>query len=73
MTLTVNELFSKLNSAEVDRGMWDMGTPGSPPNKLTTVPDKWVWPSRRLADISVGPTDLVGGPHNLLKTFQKIP
>jgi hypothetical protein len=37
------------------------------------VPDKWVWPTRRLADLSVGPTDLVGNPHDLLKTFQKIP
>jgi hypothetical protein len=50
-----------------------MGTPGSPPTRLTTVPDKWVRPTRRLADLSVGPTDLVCGPHDLLKTFQKIP
>jgi hypothetical protein len=40
---------------------------------LTVVPDKWVRPTRRPADMSVGPTDLVGGPHDLLKTFQKIP
>jgi hypothetical protein len=45
----------------------------SPPTSLTTVPDKWVRPIRRPADLSVGPTDLVGGPHDLLKTFQKIP
>jgi hypothetical protein len=50
-----------------------MGTPGSPPTRLTVVPDKWVWPTRRPADLSVGPTDLVGSPHDLLKTFQKIP
>jgi hypothetical protein len=50
-----------------------MGTPRSPPTRLTVVPDKWVWPTRRLADLSVGPTDLVGNPHDLLKTFQKIP
>jgi hypothetical protein len=50
-----------------------MGTPGSPPTRLTVVPDKWVWPIRRPADLSVGPTDLVGSPHDLLKTFQKIP
>jgi hypothetical protein len=37
------------------------------------VPDKWVWPTRRPADLLVGPTDLVRGPHDLLKTFQKIP
>jgi hypothetical protein len=28
---------------------------------------------RRPADLSVGSTDLVGGPHDLLKTLQKIP
>jgi hypothetical protein len=50
-----------------------MGTPGSPPTRLTAVPDKWVRPTRRLADLSVGPTDLVDSPHDLLKTFQKIP
>jgi hypothetical protein len=50
-----------------------MGTSGSPPTRLTVVPDKWVRPTRRLADLSVGPTDLVGSPHDLLKTFQKIP
>jgi hypothetical protein len=43
-----------------------MGTPRSPPTRLTTVPDKWVRPTRR-------PADLVGGPHDLLKTVQKIP
>jgi hypothetical protein len=46
-----------------------MGTPGSPPTKLTAVPDKWVRPNKRLADLSVGPTDLVGSPHDLMKTF----
>jgi hypothetical protein len=50
-----------------------MGTPGSPPTRLTAVPNKWDQPTRRPADLSVGPTDLVGRPHNLLKTFQKIP
>jgi hypothetical protein len=50
-----------------------MGTPGSPPTRLTAVPDKWVRPTGRPADLSVGPTDLVGGPHDPLKTFQKIP
>jgi hypothetical protein len=49
-----------------------MGTPESPPTRPTAVPNKWVRPTRRPADLSVGPTDLVGGPHNLLKTFQKI-
>jgi hypothetical protein len=50
-----------------------MGTPRTPPTRLTAVPDKWVRPTRRLADLLVGPTDLVGSPHDLLKTFQKIP
>jgi hypothetical protein len=50
-----------------------MGTPGSPPTRLTAIPDKWVRPTRRPTDLSVGPTDLVGSPHDLLKTFQKIP
>jgi hypothetical protein len=49
-----------------------MGTPGSPPTRLTAVHDKCVWPTRRPADLSV-PNDLVGSPHDLLKTFQKIP
>jgi hypothetical protein len=49
-----------------------MGTLGSSPIRLTGVPDKWVRPTRRPADLSVGPTDLVGGPHDLPKTFQKI-
>jgi hypothetical protein len=31
------------------------------------VPDKWVRPTRRPADLSVGLTDLVGSPHDLLK------
>jgi hypothetical protein len=50
-----------------------MDTHGSPPTRLTAVPDKWVWPTRRRADPSMGPTDLVGGPHDLQNTFQKIP
>jgi hypothetical protein len=50
-----------------------MGTPGSPPTRLTVVPDKWGRPTRKPADLSVDPTDLVGSPHDLKKTFQKIP
>jgi hypothetical protein len=49
-----------------------MGTPGSSPTRLTAVPDKWIRPTRRPADLSVVPTDLVGSPHDLLKTFLKI-
>jgi hypothetical protein len=50
-----------------------MDIPGSPPTRLTAVPDKWVQPIRRPADLSEGPTDLFGSPHDLLKTFRKIP
>jgi hypothetical protein len=32
-----------------------MGTPGSPPTRLMAVPDKYVRPTRRLADLSSGP------------------
>jgi hypothetical protein len=39
---------------------------------LMVIPDKWIRPTRRSTDLSVGPTDLVDGPHDLLKTFQKI-
>jgi hypothetical protein len=45
-----------------------MGTLGAPPTRLTAVLDKWVRPIRRPADLSVGPTDLVGDPDDLLKT-----
>jgi hypothetical protein len=50
-----------------------MGTPRSPPTRLTAIPDKWVQPTRRPANLLVDPTELVGGPHDLLKAFQKIP
>jgi hypothetical protein len=53
--------------------LWDMGTLGSPPTRLTAVPDKWVRPTRRPADLSVGPTDLVGSPNELLKTSRRFP
>jgi hypothetical protein len=32
-----------------------MGTPGSPPIRLTVVPDKWVRPTRRPTNLSNGP------------------
>jgi hypothetical protein len=50
-----------------------MGILGSPLTRLMVVPDKWVRSTRRPADLSVGPTDLIGSPHDLLKIFQKIP
>jgi hypothetical protein len=49
------------------------GYPWVQPTRLMVVPDKWVRPTRRPADLLVGPTDLVGNPHDFLKTFQKIP
>jgi hypothetical protein len=49
-----------------------MGTPGSPLTRLMAIPDKWVQPTRRPADLSVGPTDLVDGPHDLLKTYLSV-
>jgi hypothetical protein len=27
--------------------LWDMGTPGSPPTRLTAIPDKWVRPTKK--------------------------
>ena len=45
-----------------------MGTPGSPPARVTAVPDKWVRPVRRPVDLTVGPTDLICGPNDLQKT-----
>jgi hypothetical protein len=41
-----------------------MGTPRSPPTMLTTVPDKWVRPNRRLVNLTVGPTNLICGPED---------
>jgi hypothetical protein len=47
--------------------------PLGPTDQAHSHPDKWVRPTRRPADLSESPTDLVGSPHDLLKTFQKIP
>jgi hypothetical protein len=55
------------------RGLVRHGYPWVPTDQAHGRTDKWVWPTRRTVDLSVGPTDLVGGPHDLLKTFQKIP
>jgi hypothetical protein len=49
-----------------------MGTPRSPPTRVMAIPDKWIRPNRRPADLSVGLTNIVGGPHDLLQTLQKI-
>jgi hypothetical protein len=55
------------------RGLVRHGYPWVPTDQAHGRPDKWVRPTRGPADLSVGPTDLVGSPHDLLKTFQKIP
>jgi hypothetical protein len=34
-------------------------------SRLTVVPDKWVRPIRRLANLTVGPMDMICGPENL--------
>jgi hypothetical protein len=61
--------FLRLVRIHLTQGLVRHGYPWVPPTRLTAVPDKWVWPTRRPADLSVGPTDLVSGPHDLLKTF----
>jgi hypothetical protein len=38
-----------------------MGTPGSPPTRPMATPDEWVRPTRRSANLSVGPPDLTCG------------
>jgi hypothetical protein len=53
--------------------LWDMGTPGSPPTRLMAIPDKWVWPTRRPADLSVGPTDLVAAHTTSWKPSRRFP
>jgi hypothetical protein len=59
-------LFDLSIALHLTRGLVRHGYPGSPPIRVTAVPDKWVRPTRRPADLSVGPMDLVGSPHNLL-------
>jgi hypothetical protein len=39
--------------------------PWAPPTRPTAVLDKWVRPTRRPDDLSVSPTELVHGPHDL--------
>jgi hypothetical protein len=43
-----------------------MGTPGSPPTRLTAVPDKWARPTRRLADLLVDLPDVTCRPEDSL-------
>jgi hypothetical protein len=35
--------------------VWDMGTHGSPPTRVSAVRDRRARPTRRLADLSLGP------------------
>jgi hypothetical protein len=64
---------SKVDARTPRSGLVRHGYPWVPTDEAHGRPDKWVRPTRRPADLSVGPTDLVGSPHVLLKTFQKIP
>jgi hypothetical protein len=73
IALPLRHTFLRSLCLHLTRGHLRHGTTGSPPTRLTAVPNKWVRPTRRPADLSVGKTDLVGSPHDLLKTFQKIP
>jgi hypothetical protein len=41
------------------------GYPWVPTARFIAVPDKWVRPIRRPADLTVGPTDLICGPEDL--------
>jgi hypothetical protein len=41
-----------------------MSISGSPPIRLTAVPEKWVRPTRRPADLSVGLPDPTCGPED---------
>jgi hypothetical protein len=73
IALRLHHDLSKVVAHTPRLGACETWVPRSPPTRLTAVPDKWVRPTRRPTDLSVGPTDLVGGPHDPLKTFQKIP
>jgi hypothetical protein len=60
---------SKVAAATPRSGAYETWVPLGP-HRLgsRSSPTKWVRPTRRPANLSVGPTDLVGGPHDLLKT-----
>jgi hypothetical protein len=45
------------------------GYPYVPTEQAQGRPRQVALPTRRLTDLLVGPTDLVGIPHDLLKTF----
>jgi hypothetical protein len=57
--------FLRLLRLHIAQGLVRHGYPWAPPTKLTAVPDRWVRPTRKPADLAVGPTDLVGGPQDL--------
>jgi hypothetical protein len=52
--VTSGNMIDFVNEHIVYRVVWDMGTPGSPQTRLTTVPDKWVRPTKRPVDLSSG-------------------
>jgi hypothetical protein len=73
IALRLRHDLSKVAAPTPRSGACETWVPWVPLTRLTAVPDKWVRHTRRPTDLSVGPTDLVGGLQDLLKTFQKIP
>jgi hypothetical protein len=73
IALRLRHDLSKVAAPTPRSGACETWVPLGPHRPGSTVPYKWVRPTRRLADLFVGPTDQVGCPHDLLKTSQKIP
>jgi hypothetical protein len=71
IALRLRHDLSKVVAPTPRSGLVRHGYPWVPTDRLTAVPDKWVRPTRRPADLLMGPTDLIGSPHDLLKSFQK--
>jgi hypothetical protein len=61
----MNQWVSSGSFHGVKTAMRDMGTPGSPPTRVSAVPDRRARPTRRPADLSVDPPDLTCGPKNM--------
>jgi hypothetical protein len=72
IALRLHHDLSEVAAPTPHSGACETWVPLDPHRPGSAVHDKWVRPTRRLVNLSVGPTDLVRGPHDLLKTFQKI-